>query len=402
MRTGPDNFYHLTYCTNIHSATGWPAVRANLERFGPALKAHRSPDAPFGLGLRISAMEARELLDGQLDSFKTFLDREGLYVALINGFPYGPFHRTAVKANVYAPDWRERARVDYTLDLITILTRLLPDGVDGGVSTVPLSYKDWMDPDNDDDWLVIVEHLVVVAHRLLTVRRETGQMIHLDIEPEPDCTLETTTETIDFFERRLLSLGAPRLSAAAGISIDDARAVLLDHIQVCFDCCHFSVGYEDPVESLLRFRRAGIAVGRIQLSSALRSTRSARPSMDIAMRLRAFADATYLHQVVERRRGSLTHYPDLLGALDCGPGDADEWRIHFHVPLFASDYDGLSSTQDDVKAVLSALRSERFTRHLEIETYTWSVLPTAVRPDLLESIRREYDWVLDHLVPPRR
>lgn len=227
-------------------------------------------------------------------------------------------------------------------------------------------------------------------------------MIHLDIEPEPDCTLETTTETIDFFERRLLSLGAPRLSAAAGISIDDARAVLLDHIQVCFDCCHFSVGYEDPVESLLRFRRAGIAVGRIQLSSALRSTRSARPSMDIAMRLRAFADATYLHQVVERRRGSLTHYPDLLGALDCGPGDADEWRIHFHVPLFASDYDGLSSTQDDVKAVLSALRSERFTRHLEIETYTWSVLPTAVRPDLLESIRREYDWVLDHLVPPRR
>src|SRR5688572_17488880 len=145
MRIEPDGFFHLTYCTNIHPADGWPAVFENIRRIAPVLKARLSASAPFGLGLRLSAGEARELLEGdRLADFKAFLDREGLYVAIINGFPYGAFHGAPVKTNVYAPDWRDDARVQYTTNLIEILRRLVPDGVDGGVSTAPLSYKPWM------------------------------------------------------------------------------------------------------------------------------------------------------------------------------------------------------------------------------------------------------------------
>ena len=142
MRVDRGRPLHLTYCTNIHAADGWPAVAANLRTYAPALKERLSPQAPFGIGLRLAAREARELLTGDaLHTFKAFLDAEGLYVAILNGFPYGPFHRAAVKADVYAPDWREPARVSYTLDLVEIVRHLVPPGVDAGVSTVPLSYK---------------------------------------------------------------------------------------------------------------------------------------------------------------------------------------------------------------------------------------------------------------------
>src|SRR4029453_11415487 len=139
------NDLHLTYCTNIHAADGWEAVYANIRQYATALKARFSPASPFGVGLRLSAREAGELLEGgRLIHFKAFLDDHGLYVAVINGFPYGPFHGTPVKASVYAPDWRDPARVSYTLDLIRILQALVPEAVDGGVSTAPLSYKPWM------------------------------------------------------------------------------------------------------------------------------------------------------------------------------------------------------------------------------------------------------------------
>jgi hypothetical protein len=390
--------FHLTYCTNIHAADGWESVSANLRRYAPALKARFSPAAPFGVGLRLSAREARELLEGErLRDFRGFLDREGLYVAIINGFPYGPFHGTPVKASVYAPDWREPARVEYTLDLIRILGALLPEALDGGVSTAPLSYKPWMTGPDDEAWAAITRHVAVVAEALVRLRRETGKIIHLDIEPEPDCSIENTGESVAFFEQRLFRAGAADLAAVMGSSESDARDGLREHVRLCFDCCHFAVEYEDPAVALDRIEAAGIGIGRVQLSSALRVAfpEDRRQAEALAGRLRPFADATYLHQVVERRGDALRHYPDLGDALDAGDhGRADEWRIHFHVPLFAGEYESFGSTQDYVRDVLKLAAHRRFTRHLEIETYTWDVLPAGLKLDLLESIAREYEWVL--------
>jgi hypothetical protein len=389
----------LTYCTNIHPGNGWEEVAANVRRFAPALKRRFSPGADFGLGLRLSAREARELLEGgRLADFRSFLDDEGIYVALLNGFPHGSFHGAAVKANVYAPDWREEARVAYTLDLIAILQVLLPEGADGGVSTAPLSYKPWIQPAKRGDWEVIVHNLTRVAEALVRVRRNQRKFIHLDIEPEPDCLIEDTPETIEFYQAWLLPAGAPLLAAKLGTSHTEARELLLDHMQICFDCCHFAVEFEDPLAAIGRFTREGIRVGRVQLSSALevRFPDDPAQSAEIARRLALFAEATYLHQVTERRGGRLRRFPDLADALlhAAEPG-ARQWRIHFHVPLFTGEFGPLGSTQDYVRTTVEAARRTPFTRHLEIETYTWDVLPEDLKIGLADSIAREYDWALE-------
>ena len=178
---------------------------------------------------------------------------------------------------------------------------------------------------------------------------------------------------------------------------DRGRELLLEHIRLCFDCCHFAVEFEHPSEAMDRIRAAGIKIGRIQLSSALDVAVPGDPASARAVRdrLRAFADTTYLHQVVERRPTGLRHYLDLPDALDAPAArEAQNWRIHFHVPLFASHYGVLGSTQSYVADVLRHALETGATRHLEIETYTWDVLPEGLKVDLLESIGREYDWVL--------
>ena len=398
MRLASHPDIHLTYCTNIHPADGWAAVFDSLRRHAPALKARFAPDRPFGIGLRLSARDARELLEqDHLAAFRRFLDDEGLYVAIINGFPYGPFHGTHVKAAVYAPDWRDPARVRYTLDLIEILRTLVPDDVDGGVSTAPMSYKPWMAAAGAGAWDTIVAHVVDVAERLVQIAEQDGRVLHLDIEPEPDCSIENTDETLDFFQNRLLPAGAPLLAARLGTTTDRARALLLEHVRVCFDCCHFAVEFEDAAAALARLREAGIRIGRAQLSSALDVPldKDAGDAGAIKERLRPFADATYLHQVVEQREDGLRHYLDLPDALERpDERDAQRWRIHFHVPLFAADYGPLGSTQNYVADAIRLLIGSGATRHLEIETYTWDVLPAGLKLPLLESIAREYQWVL--------
>jgi len=388
--------FHLTYCTNIHAAEGWTAVNANVERFAPALKERLSPSSPFGVGLRLSARDARELLqDGRLDAFRRFLDDRGLYVALINGFPHGSFHRTPVKADVYAPDWRDEERVRYTLDLVTILSRLLPDDLDGGLSTAPLSYKPWV-PDLDSR--PFTRNVVRIAEALTRARQEHGTLMHLDIEPEPDCLIETSDEFLEFFNGTLMQDGGPMLAASLGCSVETARGHLREHVRICVDCCHFAVEYEDPIAALERVRASDVQVGRVQLSSAIRVVfpHDETACAEMIERLRRFADTTYLHQVIERRGTTLSHFPDLDVALDRSESPRGaEWRIHFHVPLFTSDYDGLASTQDYVRQVLALARTTGFARHFEIETYTWDVLPPGLKIDLLESIEREYRWVLE-------
>lgn len=199
--------------------------------------------------------------------------------------------------------------------------------------------------------------------------------------------------------------------AARGLNVSESAAsdLLLEHIRVCFDCCHFAVEFEDATVALDRFKNAGVKIGRVQLSSALDVAVPADKDAAAAVmdRLRPFADTTYLHQVVERRGGELRHYldlPDVLERANVGPASLDAgqladpeartWRIHFHVPLFTAEYGVLGSTQPYVAGVLQHVLATQATTHLEIETYTWDVLPGDLKLDLLDSIGREYEWVL--------
>lgn len=400
MRVGKDGFFQLTYCTNIHPGSGWEEVFGNLQRYAPALRERLAPGEPFGIGLRLSGRESRELLqEDRLRRFRFFLEEHGLYVFTLNGFPYGPFHGQPVKAHVHAPDWREEERVRYTLRLVDVLACLLPEGTDGGISTSPLSYKPWVDVEDAALWEHLTRQVVRAVEKMVLVRREQGKIVHLDLEPEPDGLLENSAEVVRFYEDWLLAGGARMLSKSAGIPLEEARAYLLDHVRVCFDACHVAMAYEDPSQVLDRFARAGIRVGKVQISSALKVILpdEGAERAGLVEKLRPFAESTYLHQVACRERdGTLRRYPDLADALPHLRGSrADQWRIHFHVPVFVERYGTLLSTQDDIRRTFALLRERRFSEHLEIETYTWGVLPEDLKGDLLDLIGLEYEWVRD-------
>jgi hypothetical protein len=405
MRVGGEGAVHLGYCTNIHPGEDWATVRAQLERYLPPLRRRLSPGDPFGVGLRLSARATRELRaePDALSAFQDWLGAEGLYVFTMNGFPYGGFHRGRVKDRVYAPDWRTRERVEYTLELAALLAELLPEGVDGGISTSPISYKPWLVP---GEWPEVLasgaRHLAEVAVGLAGIRDATGRTLHVDIEPEPDCLIENGEEFVRFFQEHLLRGGREEVVRRTGLPPGAAEDLIHRHLRVCYDTCHFAVQYEDPGEALDRLAAAGIDVGKVQLSAAL-ATSLERPD-EVAGTLRPFAEGTYLHQVVERAAGGdLRRYRDLpeaLALLDGSglPPDAEEWRIHYHVPLFADGFvGGLRSTRRELEEALRLIVRRGLSEHLEVETYTWEVLPDDLKTDLGSSIRQELEWVLARL-----
>ncbi|MEX1062801.1 MAG: metabolite traffic protein EboE [Balneolaceae bacterium] len=393
---------HLTYCSNIHPGEDWADHFEQLKKYLPRIRDRISGGSPFGVGLRLSAAAASQLLlPDNLEKFRLWLDSESLYVFTINGFPYGNFHGKRVKDGVYAPDWQDEKRLLYTLDLVTILDQLLPPGVDGGISTSPVSYKYWMNTSSDVEkvFRLSSRQMARAAYEMAMTEKKSGKEIHLDIEPEPDCLLENSRETVDFFTNRLIPDGVDFLKKMYNVQEGAAREILKRHIRVCYDTCHFAVEFEQAFEATERFRKAGIRIGKIQISSALKilfdDVKDQRKRL--AERLKAFVEPTYLHQVVERRSdGSYRQYRDLDTALlNIGDTDAREWRVHFHVPVFLDRFEELHSTRDHISSALRSILSSSDCRHLEIETYTWDVLPAPLKSNLADSIERELSWTLE-------
>ena len=395
--------YHLTYCTNIHPGERWSAVQQSLQIYLPPIREALSPEQPFGIGLRLSQQATEDILSGNnLDHFRAWLAENNYYVFTMNAFPYGGFHRQRVKDAVHQPDWTTPERLHYTLRSFEVLARLLPEAMEGGISTSPLSYKLWHTDEAALDAVrhQATHHLAQVAAHLFRLRQTTGQLLHLDLEPEPDGLLETTQEVIDYFNDWLLPQSVPHLQQQLGIRPDEAEHCLRTHIRICYDVCHFAVGYERPREVFDRWQQAGIKVGKIQLSAALRAELPATVAERNAAK-QAFAslvESTYLHQVIARTADEeLVRYNDLPEALrHIAEPRMREWRTHFHVPIFVAEYGALTATQSDIQEVLDILREEPLTQHLEVETYTWEVLPPEIQLGLGESLTRELQWVLDH------
>jgi sugar phosphate isomerase/epimerase len=394
---------HLTYCTNIHAGESWAEVKNVVATHVTAVKRKVAGDAPFGVGLRLSARAAAELADpAELESFRGLLRDEGLYAFTINGFPYGAFHATRVKEAVYLPDWLDDARLAYTATLGDLLASLLPEGVTtGSVSTVPGAFRERVGADADA--VAMGDRILRAAAAFLDVHRRTGKTITLALEPEPFCHFETVAETIAFFEQCLFSKGAlARFASLTGLATNEAEQVARRHVGVCFDACHMAVEFEDPRAAIERLAGAGIGIGKIQISAGL-EVGFTKPR-DLAP-LAAFADDVYLHQVVERNdtgadNGDLRRYLDLPEALErVGKGDlARLWRIHFHVPVFRESLGPFSGTQPYLREVLSHLRSHAVSPHLEVETYTWDVLPEEHRREgVVSAVIRELEWVKGEL-----
>ena len=388
---------HLTYCTNIHAGETWDEIEASVAEHVPEVKRMVSPDAPMGVGSRLSGAAAADLIEPKrLAAFAGFLAANQLYVFTVNAFPYGAFHGEAVKEKVYEPDWREDERLSFTNRCADILAALLPEGVTGSISTVPGAFKAKVHEASDVTQMAA--QMIRNAAHLHAIEEGTGKTIALALEPEPCCFLETTEEAIGFSERELLGPRAVELmSRLTGLAAEDAAAALRRHLGLCFDVCHAAVQFEDVGGSLDRIERNGIMIAKLQLSSAIRVSGVNGSTESL---LAPFDDGIYLHQIVERWAGGLTRHVDLdrgFTALRRGESGG-EWRVHCHVPVFLEDFDGLGSTQGALKDALAICREREVSPHLEIETYTWSVLPPALRNgDLAADIAREVEWVRSQL-----
>ncbi|MCL6261374.1 metabolite traffic protein EboE [Aquiflexum sp. TKW24L] len=401
------NGHHLTYCTNIHPGESWEATFQNLKEYIPRIKAAVSPNASFGIGLRSSHEASLELAKTEnLEEFKSWLAANDCYVFTFNGFPYGGFHNQVVKDEVHQPDWTTRERWAYTDRLFDILAALIPEGIDGGISTSPLSYRHWHKDKFQMDQAIHSStlNLAKIAEKLYLIHKNTGKLLHLDIEPEPDGILENTQEVLDFYQNWLIPVGGKYLTEKLGISSQEAESSLKEHIRICYDVCHFAVVYEKPSEIFQAFRSAGIKIGKIQISAALKvnipKDQSARKELESL--LSPFAESTYLHQVVARNSdSSLVSFNDLPQAMETLANTAsEEWRIHYHVPVFLADYGKISSTQQDIIDVLDYIAKDPVCNHLEVETYTWEVLPESINLDLGGSIIRELQWVIQNSSNP--
>lgn len=378
---------HLAYCTNVHRGESWAQTFEMLERHTLVVRERIAAGQPYAIGLRLGQNAAAELSQpATLAAFREWLDQHDCYVFTINGFPYGSFHGTRVKEQVYAPDWSTPERVAYTKQLFNLIAALVPAGVAGSVSTVPGSFKAWT-TDDTDRRAAIFANMTEIGRYIAKKSESTGRDLHLGLEPEPCCYFETTPETIDFFNGWRAS--DPAVESEG----------LLRHVGVNYDCCHLGVEFESAAQSLDALTAAGIRLSKIHLSSALRVTPDEAGRQAVA----AFVEPTYLHQVVVgnaktgevRRR--YVDLPDALADTESTLPD-DEWRVHFHLPLHASPGAPFSDTRDHLLDTLDWMKAHPDAcQHAEMETYTWEVLPADLRIGIEDQLVREYEWTLDSL-----
>jgi sugar phosphate isomerase/epimerase len=374
---------HLAYCTNVHRGENWAETFAALERHVLPVRRRVAPGRSYAIGLRLGQRAAAELAQREtLLAFQRWLEKHDCYVFTINGFPYGSFHGTRVKEQVYAPDWSTQERVDYTRQLFELLVQLLPPGVAGSVSTVPASFKGFVASDPGRRGAIFA-NLTKCGRQIAELARKSGRDLHLGLEPEPCCLIETSGETVQFF--------------ADWRATDSAVESLLPFVGVNYDCCHLAVEFESATEALDRIADAGLRLSKLHLSSALR----VRPDAAGRKALEAFIEPVYLHQVVVGRGNEARRrFVDLPEALaDSEPSQpGDEWRIHFHVPLHAAPGAPFLDTRDHLTSALDWLKEHPGAcTHLEMETYTWEVLPQPMRLPIEDQLVREYEWTLDAL-----
>lgn len=389
----------LGYCTNVHAGSNLAETRANLQKHALRVKELYSPTEPMGIGLWLSAASARELVQTkQVDAFAGWLREQGLLPYTFNGFPYGDFHQQVVKHRVYEPTWWDAERLAYTLQLIDILDALLPPGEEGSISTLPIAWGQPC-PDREQNQIAATQ-LKQVAHYLHALEERTGRLIYICIEPEPGCVFSLADDAIHFFQWNLFN--------------DDDAEIVRRHIRLCHDVCHAAVMFEDQADVLQRYQAAGIEVGKIQVSAALRMNLDAleRPTTATVQQhlaqLASFNEPRYLHQTSVRRANeegieedlfyedlhlALAGERDLIATNLAAGRRAGEWRIHFHVPIYQQELGLLSSTQEQIGQCLTAARQHSTCQHYEVETYAWTVLPQELRPaELATGIAEELQW----------
>lgn len=375
---------HLTYCTNVHRGENWAETFDSLQQHTLAVRQAVAPRNPFGIGLRLSDLASRELSDrSTLSAFRRWLEANACYVFTINGFPFGRFHGGRVKEQVFRPDWTQPERLEYTKRLFDLLVELAPPGMEASVSTLPGSFKAFIQ--GPDQVREIRRNLWDCVEHISRLSDRTGRLLHLGLEPEPLGLFENSAETVSFFEK---------------LRDEHPNDERLDrHLGINYDTCHLALQFEEPGDVVRSMRENGIRISKIHLSSALKM----RASREACMALSAFAEDVYLHQVLARTSdNNIRRHPDLSPALafaeQAGWPD-EEWRVHFHVPLHSPDTAYFGTTAEHIAGLFQVLAGGSLPcTHFEIETYTWEVLPRELKNDsVVTQLVREFEWCLDQM-----
>jgi hypothetical protein len=391
---------HLSYATLVHPGDNWEMMEQSLRTYVPKVKARVSPNEPFGLSLRLAALSAELLVKDSKarEGLKRFMAENDLYLYTVNAFPYGAFKAdTIVKEQVYEPDWRSEERTQYTINVADIIADVAPEGVPASIQTAPLGFKPRVT--GPEVVTSYTEHVLRVVAHLVGIEKRTGKTVSLALEPEPRCFLETTDETIDYFRDHLYTgPSAERLAKLADIPISDAIGALRRHLGIVFDIGHQAVGFEDIPVSLQKLVDAGVPILKLQEVAAMHMPKVTDETIEALQR---FAKTVYLSQTVEKKDGKITKFlnlEDAFAAYKADPGPR-EWRTHFHVPVFLDDLGAFGTTRFALEQALKMHKEKPLSGQLEIETYTWDVLPEHLKTgDIVDYVCREIEWVRGQLV----
>jgi hypothetical protein len=394
-----DDLGHLTYSTLVHPGDTWEEIWDSLTRYAPAVKRNVAPDTAFGVSLRLSGASASILVSSPSlrSRLKEFLADQNLYVYTVNAFPFGPFKGQSVMESVYEPDWTTDERVEYTIAVADTLADIAAPGIAPTIQTAPLAFRPKVTgPGYIADF---TRNLFRVIAHLIDLERRSGMRVKLAIEPEPFCFLQTTEETVAYFERYLYSAeGTSALSSLTRLPASEVPGLVRRHVGVVFDICHQSVEFDDIPASLKLLVAAGIPIFKLQQAAALWVP---DVTADAVAELSSFTETIYLSQTTERRDGKLTRFLNLSEAIEAWnaePGGSREWRTHFHVPVFLDDLGAFRTTRFGIEQALRMHAATPLSDHLEIETYTWDVLPDHLKSgDITAYVTREIEWVRDQL-----
>lgn len=386
------------YCCNVHSGVTIDEVKTNLDRYATEVKRQVSSEDPLRIGLWLSQSALLELETvAESEPFGGWLFERGLVPFTINGFPFGNFHQDIVKHDVYRPTWAEPSRLDYTVSLAKIQQQLLAQNVNWQeplqtISTLPLGWPEHYGEntfDTNPEFLNrCASQLRELVDRLSDLESSTGSQTMVCVEPEPGCVLDTARDIVRFFEQHLLT----------GDAIRDDR--IRRHIGVCHDVCHSAVMFEDQLTAVRAYKSAGIAIGKVQVSSAVEVDFDSDIANNAArlLQLTEFSEPKYLHQtsLQNSTEQAVQYFEDLPLALASQTNPQGTWKVHFHVPIFAQRLDLLNTTQHQISQFLDAIAAEDVqVPHFEIETYAWNVLPENqrfLRGDLASGIAAEMKW----------
>ena len=388
----PGRSVRLGYCLNVHAAEDLPGVLRGLREVAGPVARRVGGGAPFGVGPWFAAAVADELSRdaAAFAALVSTLDEEALVPFTFNAFPIGGFHAAGLKADVYRPTWREPARRAFTRAVAGIATRLAGTaGADESHVSVSTHCGGFgTDVPDEAAATEVARGFAELVQALVALEDETGVRVVLSLEPEPRSSANDTTDLPALYDR-----------IRAHVDAASARRPL----GACLDACHAAVEFEEPRAAFERATSDGHPLGKIQFSSALRVPDAGDPAARAA--LFALDEPVYLHQVTGRRAGGLVRavdLPEVRAAWEAGDASwtaCEELRCHFHVPVDLDRVGGaLETTRPFADAVLDAALDapERWGSpelHVEVETYTWDVLPGAARGsgDRVDGLSRELE-----------